>query len=267
MSESVVVERDGGVTRLTLNKPDKLNAIDEAMFARIHEAVGEVGADEECRVLVITGAGRGFCAGFDLVGGDYDGSAVSSGRTVNSLMAGQERIADIVRRLRGLRCAVVAAVNGPAAGAGLALALAADIRIASTTAKFIVAPVKIGLSAGEMGISYFLPRLIGLSRATEMCLTGRAVGAEEAERIGLVHRAVAPDELAAATDEVVASILANAPFSIWMTRELLAANVDAPSLDAALHLENRTQVLAGFGPDMAEAVAAFREKRPPIYGS
>jgi enoyl-CoA hydratase len=265
---TVLVEKsDRGVTRLTLNRPDRLNALDEATFELLHRVIDEVDSDDECRVLVVTGAGRGFCAGFDLVSGGYDGDASASGRTMPQLLRGQARIGDIVARIRRLRPAVVARVNGAAAGAGLALALAADIRVASTTAAFIVAPVKIGLSGGEMGISYLLPRLIGLSRATELSLTGRKLDAAEARECGLVSRVVAAEKLDGAVAGVVGQLLANAPFSIWMTRELLAANVDAPSLDHALALENRTQVLAGYGPDMAEAVQAFRERRPPVYGS
>lgn len=263
---TVLVEQVGrGVTRLILNRPDRLNALDEATFDLLHQSIRQVEADAGCRVLVITGAGRGFCAGFDLVSSEYDGDAASSGRSMPQLLREQSQLGEIVAKIRRLRCAVVARVNGPAAGAGLALALAADIRIAAAAACFIVAPVKIGLSGGEMGISYLLPRLIGLSRATELALTGRKLGADEAREFGLVTRVVEPELLDGAVDEVVGQLLANAPFSIWMTRELLAANVDAPSLEHALHLENRTQVLAGYGSDMAEAVTAFREKRPPVY--
>jgi enoyl-CoA hydratase len=264
---AVIVERlQYGVTRLTLNRPGKLNALDEPTFELLHEAITEIDADEACRVVVLTGAGRAFCAGFDLVGGGYDGDAASSPRSMPQLLRGQARISDIVARMRRLRPAIVARVNGPAAGAGLALALAADIRVASESAVFIVAPVKIGLSGGEMGISYLLPRLVGLSRATELSLTGRKLGAGEARDWGLVSRLVGGDDLDSAVKEVVEQLLANSPFSISMTRELLAANVDAPSLEHALLLENRTQVLAGYGPDMAEAVHAFREKRPPAFG-
>ena len=266
VAPTVLLQRIGrGVTRLTLNRPDRLNALDEPTFDLLHQMIGEVEDDAECRVLVLTGAGRGFCAGFDLVGSEYNGDAASSRMSMPQLLREQSKLGEIVAKLRRLRPAVVARVNGPAAGAGLALALAADIRVAGSGASFIVAPVKLGLSGGEMGISYLLPRLIGLSRATELSLTGRKLGADEAREFGLVTRVVAPELLDDAVEELVEQLLANPPFSIWMTRELLAANVDAPSLEHALHLENRTQVLAGFGPDMAEAIAAFREKRPPVY--
>jgi enoyl-CoA hydratase len=262
------VESDSrGVTRVTINRPQRLNALDEATFDALGRAFHDIDADDTCRVVVLTGAGRGFCSGFDLVGSDYSGDANSSSMAMPELLRSQWRLGDIVATMRRLRPAVVARVNGPAAGAGLALALGADIRVAGLRAVFIVAPVKIGLSGGEMGISYLLPRLIGLSRATDLALTGRKLGASEALEYGLVSRLVADEELDGAVDEVVAQLLANAPFSIWMTRELLAANVDAPSLEHALHLENRTQVLAGYGPDMAEAVQAFRQKRPPAFGS
>lgn len=265
---TVLVEPDSrGVTRVTLNRPERLNALDEATFDALGRALHDIDADDACRVVVVTGAGRGFCAGFDLVDSDYSGDAGSSSMAMPELLRSQWRLGDIIATMRRLRPAVVARVNGPAAGAGLALALGADIRVAGPKAVFIVAPVKIGLSGGEMGISYLLPRLIGLSRATDLCLTGRKLVAAEALEYGLVSRLVADEELDVAVEEVVAQLLANASFSIWMTRELLAANVDAPSLEHALHLENRTQVLAGYGPDMAEAVQAFRQKRPPAFGS
>ncbi len=265
---TVLVESDGrGVTRVTLNRPERLNALDERTFDALGRAFHDIDADDACRVVVVTGAGRGFCAGFDLVGSDYSGDASSSGMAMPELLRSQWRLGDIVATMRRLRPAVVARVNGPAAGAGLALALGADIRVAGPQAVFIVAPVKIGLSGGEMGISYLLPRLIGLSRATDLSLTGRKLGAAEALEYGLISRLAAAEDLDRAVDEVVDQLLANAPFSIWMTRELLAANVDAPSLEHALHLENRTQVLAGYGQDMAEAVQAFRQKRPPAFGS
>jgi enoyl-CoA hydratase len=165
-----------------------------------------------------------------------------------------------------MRTPVIAAVNGAASGAGLGIALAADIRICSTTARFNAAFIRIGLSAGDVGCSWALPRIVGLGRAMEILLTGRFVDADEALRIGLVSAAVAPEELLDRALATAGLIGANSPFGVQLSKEVVHTNVDAPSLAAALELENRTQVLATRSPDMAEALAAFREKRTPVFG-
>jgi len=160
---------------------------------------------------------------------------------------------------------VIAAVNGPCAGAGMALAMAADIRIASRDARFLNAAVRLGLSAGETGMSYMLPRLIGAARAFEILVTGRSVDAAEAERIGLVVSVTDSDDL---VDEAVAMagrIVLNSPFSISHTKRVFWENLHAPSFQAALELENRTQILASMTDDYKEATAAFTEKRPPQF--
>jgi enoyl-CoA hydratase len=162
---------------------------------------------------------------------------------------------------------VVAAVNGAAAGGGLALALAADVRVCSTAARFNVAFVKIGLSGCDIGVSYLLPRIVGLGVASELMLTGRVVEAEEAARIGLANRVVEPGELLDSANELADGIVANSPFGVWMTKQVLGRNVDAGSLGAAIDLENRTQVLATRTTDMKEALAAFVEKRPATFGA
>jgi enoyl-CoA hydratase len=222
-----------------------------------------VRADDACRVLILTGSGRGFCAGFDL----KSDMATDAGRTervttVPQSYKDQRRWGDLVAHIRRVPVPVIAAVNGPAAGGGFALALAADMRVASTTASFLVANVKIGLSGGEMGISYFLPRVIGSGRAAELTLTGRKIGAIEAERWGLVNRLVEPDDLLDATLALAAEITANPPFAVKLTKEMILFGVDSPSLDATLVLENRTQTLSGQTNEIMEAVEAFRTKRP-----
>lgn len=251
------------VARIRLNRPHRLNALVPDLVSGLTETLYSLDAQaEQCRVIVLTGSGRGFCAGLDLA------AAVERNRSSPSIperLRRQERFAAMVRAIRSVRQPVIAAVNGPAAGAGLGLALAADIRIAGPDAAFHVAAVKIGLSAGECGISYFLPRLVGASRAFEIMLTGRPVGAAEAERIGLVSRVVPGSELDDCALEVAAAITANAPFSIWMTKQVGSANLDASGLDEALALENRTQILAVNTEDCAEAMSAFVEKRGPVF--
>lgn len=259
---------DRGIRILTLDRPERLNAMSVALIDDLHDALGRIEADDRARVVILTGAGRGFCSGLDLVDlGDFSSaSAPSSGRgRVHKGMDLQQRIASLVPRLRGLRVPVIAAVNGAASGGGLALALASDVRIAARTARFNVAFVRIGLSGCDIGVSWLLPRWIGASRAFELLLTGRLVDSDEADRIGLVTRVVDDEAL---MDEAIATaelICANSPFGIWMTKEVMWSNLESGSLQAGIDLENRTQILTSFTEDAAEAATAFLSKRPPEY--
>jgi enoyl-CoA hydratase len=177
----------------------------------------------------------------------------------------QETLANLALRMHRLPQPVVAAVNGVAVGGGMALALASDVRIGSESARFGVQFIRVGASGCDVGVSYLLPRLVGASRAFELMLTARIVGADEAERIGLLSRVV-PDgqlvDIALDTAELIAS---HSPFGVWMTKEVMWANLDAPNMEAAVHLENRTQILALTTGDFREAAAAFTEKRPPRW--
>jgi enoyl-CoA hydratase len=260
---AVTVDQPNAHTALvTLDRPERLNALDHEHLAALHDELARIDADGDVRVVVLTGAGRAFCAGMDLRNPGVPPGAAGLG-PVQYFVAFQRHFATLVRRIRSLRAVVIAAVNGHASGAGMALTLAADLRVAGPEATFTVANIKVGLSGCDVGLSYHLPRAIGTTRAAELMLTGRSVGAEEAERIGLVLRV---------TDDVVADALALAdevgrhtPFGLAMTKEVMWANVDAGSLDAALMLEDRTQVLASLTDDHKEAVAAFREKRAPEF--
>ena len=169
--------------------------------------------------------------------------------------------------MRALPQPIVAAVNGPAAGGGLALALASDVRIAASSARFNVAFVRIGLSGCDIGVSWLLPRLIGVSRAWELMLTGRIVESDEAERIGLVVRVVPDGEVVDAALKTAELIAGNSPFGVQMTKEVMWSNLETSSLQAAIDLENRTQILTTFTDDMREAMAAFLDKRPPSFGN
>ena len=266
MSTLLVDQPERGVTRITLNRPERLNAMNAELIGELHDTLTAIAADPSCRVVLLTGAGRGFCAGLDL--GGY-GSAPSSdglGR-VEAGFATQTHIAALVPRLRSLPQPVIAAVNGPAAGGGLALALACDIRIASPSARFNVAFVRLGLSGCDIGVSWLLPRLVGASRAWELMLTGRIIEAEEADRIGLVLRVVPDDALLGAALETAGLIAANAPWGVRMTKEVMWSQLEVGSLQAGIDLENRTQVLSSMTGDMQEAMAAFLEKRAPRYGN
>ena len=250
---------------VTLNRPDRLNALSFDLVDELHAALDAVHRDNECRVVVLTGAGRGFCSGLDLT--SIEGSSTSAGTTgPRAGMLSQSHIAALPQKLRAMQQPVIAAVNGAAYGGGFALALACDIRVASPEAKFCSQFIKVGIGGCDIGISYTLPRMVGASRAFELLLTARQVDAEEAARIGLVAEVTAPD--ISAVDralELAATICDYSPFGVVMTKEVMWANLDAPSLEAAIHLENRTQILASTGGEVMEAAAAFMEKRPPVW--
>lgn len=247
------------VALATLNRPDRLNAITFEMFGEFAQLQADL-ADRDVRALVLTGAGRAFCAGLDL-----DEAELLPTMTAAQMLREQTGWAQAIAGFADLPFPVIAAVNGAAAGAGMALALMADIRVAATTARFNAAFVRIGLSGGDCGTSWTLPRLVGLARANELLLTGRFVEAEEAANIGLVTDVVAPEAVVDRALEVADVIAGNSPLGVALSKRVVRTNVDAPSLEAALEVENRNQVIATRTDDMVEALAAFREKRRPTF--
>ena len=262
-SEIVLSSPMQGLVHLVLNRPERLNALTTGLMAHLHAVIDRLGADPSIRVVVISGSGRGFCAGLDLKA--LPEHLVKPGASVAEWTGIQEQFSGVVQKLRALDKVVIAAVHGVAVGVGFGLALAADIRITGRTTSFHVGAVKIGLSAGECGISYHLPRLIGASRAAELMLTGRPVDAAEAERIGLTGSVVEDNELVANALAMGSKVLQNSPYSTRHTKQLFWSNLEAPSLEAALQLENRTQIMALLTQDFQEAVAAFSEKRAPVF--
>jgi enoyl-CoA hydratase/carnithine racemase len=249
-----------GVVVLTLDRPDRLNAMTATMFAELEAAARALDREEGLRVLVLTGAGRAFCAGYDLA----DAAALPSLGAL-AMLDLQEGAARALTAIRGIRVPVIAAVNGAAAGGGLALALAADIRFGSPSAKFNAAFVRIGLSAGDLGTSWLLPRVIGPAATAEFVYTGRLMDAAEAERNGLLNRVVPADELLDAALETAGLICANSPGGVQLSKRALQANMEVTSYAAALELENRGQALLTRTEDMSEALAALREGRPPSF--
>ena len=249
-----------GVVVATLNRPDRLNAQTFQMFDDLAALPLLLRDEDDLRALIITGAGRAFCAGFDL---DEVGRITELG--VRQFLKFQELATGALAAIRGLPVPVIAAVNGPAAGGGMALALAADIRLASPGARINAAFVKIGLSVGELGTSWQLTRLVGPGRAAEIAYTGRPVGAEEAERIGLVNRVVPEESLLDEAIALAVAITRNSPGGVRMSKRALQANAEVASYAAALELENRGQALLTRGEDMPEALAAFKEKREPEF--
>jgi enoyl-CoA hydratase len=249
-----------GVLMARLDRPERLNALSLEMFDDLVALQRDVDADPAIRVLVLTGTGRAFCAGLDL-----DVAAELNALPGTVMLEKQEHWARAVTGFATMDTPVVAAVNGAAAGAGMGIALACDVRIAAASTRFNAAFVRIGLSGGDVGTSYLLPRLVGLGRATEILLTGRFVDADEALRIGLVTDVVDDGDLLDRACETATLIAGNSPVGMRLTKRVVATNVDAPSLGAALEVENRNQVLAANTDDMPEALAAFREKRAPEF--
>jgi enoyl-CoA hydratase len=264
MSTVLVSHPQRGVTQLTLNRAEKLNAMNVELITELHAAFASVAADRECRAVVLTGAGRGFCAGLDLGGYGTVPGAEGHGPVVGGFST-QTHIASLIPQMRALPVPVIAAVNGAAAGGGLALALGSDIRIAGESARFNVAFVRIGLSGCDIGVSWMLPRLIGASRAWELMLTGRIIDAAEADDIGLVTRVVSDDSLLDSALETAALIAANSPWGVRMTKEVAWSQLEIGSLQAGIDMENRTQILSSFTEDQREAITAFLEKRPADF--
>ena len=249
---TLTVETPGeGIALVRLDRPERLNAIDEAMVGELLGTFASIGADRAVRVVVLTGAGRGFCAGIDVR--DFGPGMLTADDPAMDRLRFQERMASLPQALRALPQPVVAAVNGPAVGAGLALCLASDVRIAGGSASFGNGAVLLGLSGAEMGMSYFLPRIVGLSVAADWMLTGRTVAAEEAYRWGLVSELVDDDRLVDRALELAALIAANSPLGVQMTKRALQTNTDAPDLFSALEVENRNQVISHATADAAAA--------------
>lgn len=255
-----------GVTQITLNRPDRLNAMTAELVTSLHEALDAVAADRSCRVVVLTGAGRGFCAGLDLGGYGTTPGSEGLGR-VQAGMATQRHIASLIPHLRSLPQPVIAAVNGPASGGGFALTLGSDIRLAARSARFNAAFIRIGLSACDIGTSWLLPRLVGAGRAQELMLTGRIFDADEALRIGLVVDVVDDDALLDRALQSAEQVMANAPMGVALTKEGMWSALEIPGMQAAIDLENRQQIMLSQTEDHREALVAFVEKRAPQFGN
>ena len=251
---------------VTLNSPDRLNALSTDLVSALHDTLDGLAADPHCRVVILTGAGRGFCSGLDLSEPPVAPTARERSGAASGLRT-QEFIASLVPKLIRLPQPVIAAVNGPAVGGGMALAAACDIRIAAASAFFGVQFIRLAVSGCDIGISYTLPRLIGAARAAELIYTARHFDAEEADRIGFVSEVVADDELLARAMQISDVLISHSPFALEMTKQVLHANQDAPNVDAAIALENRTQILAGGGGEFQEAVAARAERRRPRWAT
>jgi enoyl-CoA hydratase len=265
MTDLLLVEEPAPhVRRLTLNRPDQLNAMNAELCEALHEQLRAIAAERSCRAVILTGAGRGFCAGVDLRGyGQAPGNDGSD--EPRDRLANQQHMSRLVLGLRALPQPVIAAVNGPAAGLGLALTLGCDIRYAAPEAVFRAAFLNIGLSNCDMGTGWLLPRLIGASRSHELMLTGRRLDAQEALRIGLLADVVGDGRLAERALEAAEQIAALAPWGVRLTKQGMWSALEIPSEQAAVEYEDRQQIMATFSIGVPEAAGAFLEKRPAEF--
>lgn len=257
MTQAVLVDRRSGWMALTLNRPDRLNSFNEDMHRALAAALNEAAADETCRALLLTGAGRGFCAGQDLSDRAQPDGPPDLGYTIETLYN------PLIRRIRALRKPVICAVNGVAAGAGANIALACDIVLAARSAKFIQAFAKIGL-VPDSGGTFFLPRLIGDARARALVMLGEALPAEQAAEWGLIWKVVDNEALMPEAEALVAHIATQPTQGLALTKQAMNAS-SANDLDAQLDLERDLQREAGRTPDYTEGVRAFMEKRPAVF--
>jgi len=259
MDESpVLVESRDGYRVITLNRPQRLNAFNEAMHSALRDALAEAESDPACRALLLTGAGRGFCAGQDL------GDRLSAAGETSVLGGALEAYYNpLIRKLRALPVPVVAAVNGVAAGAGANIALACDIVVAARSASFVQAFAKIGL-VPDSGGTWFLPRLVGPARARGLALTAEPLPAERAEAWGLIWRAVDDEVLITEAEKLCAEFAAAPTVGLALIKRALDASWDN-DLESQLELERELQHQASLTPDYAEGVRAFMEKRRPVF--
>ncbi|MDQ1431504.1 MAG: enoyl-CoA hydratase [Actinomycetota bacterium] len=253
------------VTLVRLNRPERMNAMAFDVMIPLRDALREISLDNDCRVVVLTGAGHGFCSGADLVGGGMVPNISGLQRTSIARRA-LKVLDDVILAIREMHQPVIAAVNGASIGGGFCLAMAADIRVASHDAYFRAAGINNGLTSTELGISYLLPRQIGFSRAFDILLTGRDVDAEEAERIGLVSQRVAGDQLLERCYEVAAGMIGFSQIGVELTKELLWASLDASSLHAHMNHEGHAQLYVRMTTsNFDEKISAWKEGRTPVY--
>lgn len=263
--ETLKVDHENGVDWLTLNRPEQMNTLSPTMKDELWHYFDRLYTDRSVRVVVIRGAGRMFCAGLDLNQTSVTGRAPGERVGPEDGLVSQRKVSEIVIRMRRCPQPIISLIHGAAAGGGFAMALASDIRIAAEGTKMNAAFIKLGLSACDMGVSYFLPRLVGVSVASELMLTGRFIHADRALATGLVSEVVPADRLEDAARGYITDMLRTSPLGLKLTKDCLNHAVDAGSLEAAIAIEDRNQILCVQSPNFEEGVAAFLEKREPKY--
>jgi len=253
-------EQRDGVATITLNRPERLNALTFESYRELIDTFAALRDEKDVRAVVITGAGRAFCSGGDV----HDIIAELFKRDMEGLLEFTRMTCDLIRNMRALPKPVIASLNGTTAGAGACIALASDIRIASEEAKIAFLFVKVGLAGTDMAASYLLPRVVGLSKAAELLLTGDFISAPEAERIGLYNRVVPTNQLAKVTKEFAERLASGPSFALAKTKEMLNRELDM-DLEAALECEAQAQAICMKHHDYREAYEAFVEKRVPVF--
>ena len=257
---SFLYEERGAVATITFDRPDRLNSLTFEVYRELTDTLAKLRSRESVRVVVITGRGRGFCSGGDVE--EIIGELFS--RDMSGLLEFTRMTCELIGNIRALHKPVIASLNGTVAGAGAVVALACDLRIAATTAKIAFLFTKVGLAGADMGAGFLLPKVIGLSKATELLYTGDFISAAEAERIGLYNKVVEAGELEAETSRWAERLAAGPGFALGMTKAALNRELSL-SLDAALEAEAETQAICMLNPDFREAYQAFKEKRAPEF--
>jgi enoyl-CoA hydratase/carnithine racemase len=258
--KSFLYEVRDSVARITLNRPERLNALTFEVYRELTETFAALQREDGVRAVVITGAGRAFCSGGDV----RDIIGELQNRDAEGLLEFTRMTCELVRNIRALRKPVIASLNGTTAGAGACIALASDLRIASAEARIAFLFVRVGLSGADMGAAHLLPRVVGLSKATELLYTGDFITAHEALAIGLYNRVVPADALESETSALAERLARGPAFALAVTKEMLERELDV-SLEAALELEAQAQAVCMQHPDYAEAYRAFVEKREPRF--
>ena len=261
--EHLEVRHEAGVDWVTMNRPEQLNALNRTLVRELNDYFGGLNARSPARVVVLRGAGRAFCAGLDLK--EAMARRAQGTPTVSDNLDSQHAIRDIALKMRRCPQPIIAMVQGSAAGGGMALALAADIRLMTPEARMNAAFIKLGLSACDIGVSYFLPRMVGASVAAEYMLTGRFLDAQRAFQLGLASRVAPLDELEVEARSFAADMLNATPLGLRLTKEALGHAIDANSMEAVIAMEDRNQILCTRGEDFSEGIKAFFEKRKPRY--
>lgn len=259
--QALILEQAGEVLTIRMNRPDRLNALNPQLVSELRDVFQSLYFERSVRVVILEGAGRAFCAGLDL----KEPSGSQGKRSIEQGLDNQRSIAEIYVAMRRCPQPIISLVQGAASGGGFALALASDIRILAEDARMNAAFIRIGLSSCDMGVSYFLPRMVGMSLASEYMLTGRFITAQRAMEIGLANRVLHGSELRREADAFAEDMLHATPLGLRLTKDGLNIAVDVSGLEAAMAIEDRNQILTANDPNFAEGIAAFFEKRKPNY--
>lgn len=260
----VRLERRDGVGIITLSRPERLNAVTTAMVEEMHAVLDRLVSDLDIRVVILTGAGRAFCSGMDIQGGDPASTSTPEG-AVQRIYRGISRGGEAVARLREIPQPVIGALHGPVAGMGISVALACDLRVGDPTTRFVSPFLSLGLSGGDVGLSWLLPRVVGGAKAADILYRDRRITAPEAYELGMLTELTEEGADLAGALELARELLGKSPYGLRHTKELLNLSLDVPGLRRHLAVENRTQTMAFFTEDFAEGLTAAAERRPPVF--